>query len=50
MYRNKQALISNEGVEVDSESLWIKKGELMILVDDDQYITYPYYINAFYKV
>lgn len=49
-YRNKINVISYEGIEVEVESLWIRKGELMVLVDDDQYITYPYSETKFYKV
>ncbi len=49
-YRNKINVISYEGIEVEVESLWKRKGELMVLVDDDQYITYPYSETKFYKV
>lgn len=49
-YRNKINLISYESIEVEVESLWIRKGELMILVDDDQYVTYPYSEGKFYQV
>ena len=41
-YRNEIDLISIEGVEVESGSLWMKKGELMVLVDEDQYVTTVY--------
>lgn len=49
-YRNKINLISYEGIEVEVESLWIRKGELMVLVDDDQYVTFPYSETKFYPV
>ncbi|MEC5156663.1 hypothetical protein [Chryseobacterium sp. MP_3.2] len=49
-YRNKIALISYEGIEVDEASLWLRKGELMVLVDDDQYVTYPFSESKFYEV
>ena len=46
-YRNEIDLISHEGVEVDAGSLWLKKGELMILVDEDEYVTTAYDENIF---
>lgn len=49
-YRNKIKLTSYEDIEVDAESLWEKKGELMVLVDDDQYVTSPFSETKFYKV
>ncbi len=49
-YRNKINLISYEGIEVDVESLWIRKGELMVLIDDDQYVTAPFSETKFYPV
>ncbi|WP_160316005.1 hypothetical protein [Chryseobacterium sp. Hurlbut01] len=49
-YRNKIDVISYEGVHVDAESLWQKKGDLMVLADEDQYITFPFDENKFYKV
>lgn len=48
-YRNKID-ITFEGEIVDAESLWIKRGELMILVDDDRYASAPYDEKKFYKV
>ena len=49
-YRNKIYIVSYEGLEVEVESLWKKKGELMVLVDDDQYVTFPFSETKFYKV
>jgi hypothetical protein len=49
-YRNKIDIKSFEGEMVDAESLWIKRGELMILVDDDRYASAPYDEKKFYKV
>lgn len=48
-YRNRNQLTSYEGAEVDADSLWIRKGELMVLVDDDAYITAPYAEGLFYS-
>ncbi len=41
---------SLEGVLVDAFSLWERKGELMVLVDKDQYVTFHYDINIFISV
>ena len=49
-FRNRIDLISYEGIHIEAESLWEKRGELMVLVDEDQYITYPFNANKFYKV
>ena len=49
-YRNKTTILSYQGVEVDEASLWLRNGELMILVDDDQHVTYPFSEEKFYKV
>ena len=40
MYRNKIDLTSIEGIEVDAGSLWQLKGNLLVLEDDDQYVTH----------
>lgn len=39
-YRNKQDLVSTEGIFVDAGSLWVLKNNLLVLVDDDQYATH----------
>ena len=49
-YRNKIDITSFEGEMVDAESLWIKRDEQMILVDDDRYASAPYDEKKFYKV
>ncbi|HCZ8394887.1 TPA: hypothetical protein O4D88_001318 [Elizabethkingia anophelis] len=46
-YRNKIDISSYEGIEVDAGALWLKKGELMILVDEDEHITTAYDKNVF---
>ncbi|WP_165571965.1 hypothetical protein [Chryseobacterium vrystaatense] len=38
-YRNIKEVLSYEGILVDAGSLWERKGDLMILVDEDQYVT-----------
>lgn len=49
-YRNKIDIISFEGIFVEAESLWIRKGQLMVLVDEDQYASFPYSETKFYPV
>lgn len=49
-FRNLIDITSFEGELVDAESLWQKKGELMVLVDDDRYASTPYDETKFYKV
>ena len=49
-YRNKIDIISYEGIHVEVESLWKRNGELMVLIDEDQYVTFPYSETKFYKV
>ena len=47
-YRNTVEIISLEqGITIEVGFLWIRIGELMILVDDDQYVTAPYDIKKF---
>lgn len=46
-YRNKVNVTSTEGIFVDAFSLWERKGQLMVLVDDDQYATLPYSAEFF---
>ena len=47
-YRNTVEIISLEqGITIEVGFLWIREGELMILVDDDQYVTAPYDIKKF---
>ncbi len=48
-YRNYNDLISNEGVPVDAGSLWKKEDQLMVLDDEDQYITYAFDEAEFYE-
>lgn len=49
-YRNNIDLISIEGVFVDAESLWKLQDGILVLVDDDQFVTYPFSESKFYKV
>lgn len=49
-FRNKIDIISFEGIHVEAESLWVKKGQLMVLVDEDEYATFPYSETKFYPV
>lgn len=49
-YRNKIEIVSFEGVIVDAESLWVKRGQLMVLVDEDEYASCPYSETKFYPV
>lgn len=47
-YRNTVEIISLEqGITIEIGFLWKRDGELMILVDDDQYVTAPYDIEKF---
>ena len=48
-YRNRIEIISFEGEIIDADSLWQKKRELMVLVDDDRYAYTLYYKKKFYK-
>lgn len=36
-YRNQEDIVSREGIEVESGSLWELKENQLVLVDDDQY-------------
>ncbi len=49
-YRNKIDILSHEGILVETESLWVRRGQLMVLVDEDQYATFPYSETKFYHV
>lgn len=49
MYRNSVDLVSIEGIKVDAGSLWQLKDGLMVLVDDDQYVTHAH-TEQFYLV
>jgi|TARA_Y100000589_G_C27083425_1_gene600662 hypothetical protein len=40
MYRNKTDLTSIEGIEVDAGSLWKLENDILVLVDEDQYVTH----------
>lgn len=38
-YRNKIDIISIEKIQVDAGSLWELKGNLLVLEDEDQYVS-----------
>ena len=46
-YRNTVEIVSLENVHIEVGFLWERKGELMVLVDEDQYVTAPYDITKF---
>lgn len=47
-YRNTVEIISlDQGITIEVGFLWKREGQLMILVDDDQYVTAPYDITKF---
>lgn len=47
-YRNKVTITSlSQGVEIEPGFLWKRDGEMMILVDDDQYVTTQYDVTKF---
>ena len=47
-YRNTKEIQSYEGVAIEPGFLWEKRGQLMVLVDDDEYITCAYDENCFH--
>ena len=47
MYRNTVEIHSLEIGIIEIGYLWKREGELMILVDDDQYITTQYDVTKF---
>ncbi len=49
-YRNTKEMVSFEGVTVDAHSLWKREGQLMVLVDDDQYVSAAYEEQKFYLI
>lgn len=49
-YRNNIDLMAQNGEFVDEGSLWRRDGELMILVDEDRHVTFPYSATKFYPV
>ena len=49
-YRNKIDIVTDQGVEVDAGSLWIRDEDQMILDDDDQHITADYNPEEFSPV
>ena len=46
-YRNRIDLVSREGIYIDAFSLWQRKENLCILVDQDQHCTLPYSEDVF---
>ena len=49
-YRNKVDVKSQQGILVDAESLWYLEGDVLVLDDEDQYITHTLDRNIFYVV
>lgn len=48
MYRNTVEIISlDQGITIEIGFLWKREGELMILVDDDQYVTTQFDVKKF---
>lgn len=48
-YRNYNEIIDPFGVVVDAGSLWEKQGDIMVLVNDDEYVSVPYNEVEFYE-
>ncbi|MBO6184196.1 MAG: hypothetical protein J6O88_05800 [Chryseobacterium sp.] len=48
-YRNYNEIIDQFGVVVDADSLWEKQDDIMVLVNDDEYISVPYDEAEFYE-
>ncbi|NCU32924.1 MAG: hypothetical protein EOM23_08350 [Candidatus Moranbacteria bacterium] len=44
-YRNNEPALG-----IDEQALWERKGDMMILVDQDQYVTHLYNDKLFYPV
>jgi hypothetical protein len=50
-YRNSIAVVSKQGVEIDKGYLWkMQEYGLLMLEDDDRYITAEFDENVFYEV
>lgn len=47
LYRNRIEIISNEQITVDAGSLWKCKDQTLILIDDDQNVTYNLNFDTF---
>jgi len=45
LYRNNLPINT-----IDKDCLWKRQGNTMVLVDDDQFITYPFSSDDFYMV
>lgn len=50
MYRNKVKIISHENRSVDPNSLWRKRGHLMVLEDENNFTSAPYDSKKFMLV
>ncbi|MEI7487455.1 MAG: hypothetical protein WCJ72_08610 [Chryseobacterium sp.] len=48
-YRNYNEIADEYGVVIDADSLWEKQDDIMVLVNDDEYITVKYEESEFYK-
>ena len=51
-YRNIATLTSIEGIEVDAAALWVWNAslDLLVLIDDDQFVSHIHDSDVFYKV
>lgn len=47
MYRNIVDVMSDQRIMIDAGSLWRRDGQLMILEDQDQYITKSFSTDLF---
>jgi hypothetical protein len=52
LYRNKTNLVTQRNTGVEPESLWLKRGDVLHLLDADNYITCDFNVskNLFYKI
>lgn len=39
-YRNKTDITSIEGIHVDRGALWVLENDILVLEDEDQYVTH----------
>lgn len=46
LYRNRTALKTEQGDEIDPGSLWLLKGDRLLLMDEDNFIECPFNTQA----
>lgn len=49
-YRNRADLLASNNRIIDAEEFWIKRGDKMVLVDDDDYVTAVFNKSLFYEI